>query len=237
MGSNRLPGKVMLPLGGSSVLEHVIRRARAAEAVDRVVVATTFHPPDDIVARYAEREGAEVYRGSEDDVLGRLREAAEECDAEIIVRLTGDNPFVEPRLITTAVGQVRNGPDYASNKVERTWPIGIDAEAFTAESFTRVASNARRVHHREHVTPYYHENPDTFDLQNVTVEDVYGERPFEAGPELRLTLDEMVDYELYRRVHEVVPYDGIIDVCDVVHYIYENNLGSMNTDVQQKTLW
>jgi spore coat polysaccharide biosynthesis protein SpsF len=237
MGSTRLPGKVMLSLDGSSVLTHVIRRARAADAVDRVVVATTFHPPDDIVARYAEREGAGVFRGSEDDVLGRLRRAAKEYDAEIVVRLTADNPFVEPKLISAIIRRVRSGVDYASNKVERTWPIGVDAEAFTPNSFDQVATEGREAHHREHVTPYYHENPDIFDLQNVTVEDVYGERPFEAGPELRLTLDEVSDYELYRHVYEAIEFCEIIDVRDAVRYIVENDLGSMNTDVQQKTLW
>lgn len=237
MGSTRLPGKVMLPLDGTHIIEHDIRRALAATAVDRVVVATSFHPPDDLVARYAQRAGADVYRGSEDDVLGRLHKAALEHDADIVVRLTGDNPFVEPKLISTAVRRVRDGVDYASNKVERTWPIGVDAEAFTFESFDLIESKAREPHHREHVTPYYHEQSEEFDIENITVEDVYASRPFDAGTELRLTLDEPSDYELYRRVYEAVDYDDIIDVRDAVEYVVENDLQSRNTDVEQKTLW
>jgi spore coat polysaccharide biosynthesis protein SpsF len=237
MGSTRLPGKVMLPLDGAHVIEHDIRRAQATQAVDEVVVATTFHPQDDIVARYAARAGASVYRGSEDDVLGRIHGAATAHDADVVVRLTGDNPFVEPRLISEVATRVAERDlDYASNKVERTWPLGVDAEAFTFESFDRVEREATEAHQREHVTPYYHEQGD-FDRENVTIEDVYREHPFEAGPELRLTLDEPSDYEVYRDIYESVDYDEILDVRDAVAYAVENDLGEANAEVNQKTMW
>jgi len=238
MGSSRLPGKVLLPLDGEHVLAHDIERVRAADAVDTVVVATSFHPPDDIVANVARQAGAEIYRGSEDDVLARMRDAAAEHHADVVVRLTGDNPFVEPKLISAAAREVATGSaDYASNKVERTWPLGVDAEAFTFESFDAVEQQAREPHHREHVTPYYHEHPDRFDLRNISVEDVYGDRPFEAGPELRLTLDEPSDYDLFRRVYREVSYDDIIDVPRVVDYIVSRDLSEANSEVEQRTGW
>jgi len=227
----------MLPLDGIPMLEHDIRRAMAADRVDTVVVATTFHAKDDIVASHAKSIGAEVFRGSEDDVLGRMQGAAETYDADVVVRLTGDNPFVEPALISTAVEHVESGADYASNKIERTWPIGVDAEAFTATSFRRVEEAAREPHHREHVTPYYHENDDEFERVNVTVDDVFDNGLFGAGVELRLTLDEYADYDLYRNLYSEVDYEGIIDVRDVVDYIQRHDLSAANTDVDQKTLW
>ena len=206
--------------------------------VDDVVVATTFHRRDDLIARTAESLGSRVYRGSEDDVLGRMWSAADEAEATTVVRLTGDNPFVPPQLISEVADLVENSSyDYASNKVSRTWPIGADAEAFTFESFSRVEEAAREPHHREHVTPYYQERDEEFEVTNVTVTDVYGDRSFDAGTELRLTLDETDDYLLFRRVYDEVEYDDIIDIHDVVEYIDRHDLGSVNETVEQRTKW
>jgi len=236
MGSTRLPGKVMLPLDGVPLLEHVVRRARAAESVDDVVVATSFHEPDDMVARYAEAAGASVYRGSEDDVLGRMQAAAVRADADAVARVTADNPFVPPALVNELVETVRDGPaSYASNKLDRTFPLGFDAEVFTAESFATVEREARQPHHREHVTPYYHEHPERFDAVNLTVEDVYGEDVFDAGPELRMTLDEPDDYEAYSEVYEALDYDDIVDAAEATRYLQEEGLDSVNESVTQKT--
>jgi spore coat polysaccharide biosynthesis protein SpsF len=236
MNSSRLPGKMMLPLAGEHVIIHDIRRAMASSVVDEVVVATTFHPCDDIIARFAERFGACVYRGGEDDVLGRIFNAAEQYNADIVVRLTGDNPFVEPKLISAAVRRVEDGADYASNKIDRTWPIGVDAEAFTFESFEYVESVARGPQHREHVTPYYRQCDDEFEVKNIIAEQVYDGQTLQAGQELRMTLDEFHDYILCRRIYDEVDFTGIIDVRQAIKHILDHNLQLINEKVNQKTL-
>jgi spore coat polysaccharide biosynthesis protein SpsF len=237
MGSTRLPGKVVLPLDGNPLLEHVVRRTFASEMVDEVVVATTFNRADDIVAEYAKEAGANVFRGSEDDVLGRMWKAANENASDVIIRVTGDNPFIDPQLISEIAVRVTEGADYVSNKIERTWPLGVDAEGFSFSSFSQVNKLANEPHHREHVTPYYRENPDEFSMENVTVTDVYGERVYESGPELRLTMDEFADYKLYRQVYEEIEYDTIINIQKVEHYILSNNLYEQNEEVSQKSHW
>ncbi len=237
MGSTRLPGKVMLPLDGNPLLEHVIRRTNAAELVDEVVVATTFHRADDIVAEHAKEAGASVFRGSEDDVLGRMWKAANKNGADMVIRVTGDNPFVDPLLIDAIATRVTEGADYVSNKIDRTWPLGVDAEGFTFESFTRVNEVANEPHHREHVTPYYREKSDEFSLENVTVTDVYDRQVFQCGPELRLTMDEFSDYKLYRQVYEEIGYDTIIDVKKVEKFIISKSLSTINKNVSQKSYW
>ncbi len=237
MGSTRLPGKVMLPLDGNPLLEHVIRRTNAAKLVDEVVVATTFHRADDIVAEYAKEAGANVLRGSEDDVLGRMWKAANENAADVVIRVTGDNPFVDPLLIDEIATRVTEGADYVSNKIDRTWPLGVDAEGFTFESFTRVNEVANEPHHREHVTPYYRENSSEFSLENVNVTDVYDRQVFQCGPELRLTMDEYSDYKLYRQVYEEIGYNTVIDVKKAEDYILSNDLRGINRNVTQKSHW
>jgi spore coat polysaccharide biosynthesis protein SpsF len=233
MGSSRLPGKMMLPLDGSHVLQHDVRRVTAADSVDEVVVATSDKKQDDIVARYATREGASVFRGSEDDVLGRMYAAAREHDADIVVRVTGDNPLVSPEFIDVSVQELVDcGSDCVSARLERTFPYEITTETFTFDSFETVEAASDQPHQREHVTQYYYENPEEFDLYNVTSEQLFAEASLQNRTDLRLTLDEADDYEVFRQIYEGVEYDEIVDVADAVHYVDTEELAEINKHIQ-----
>ena len=235
MGSTRLPGKVMLPLDGSHVLTHDVERVRKADTVDEVIVATSTKTADDIVARYADRAGATVFRGSEDDVLDRMFSAATEVNAETVVRITGDCPLIDGDVINTVVNRLATeGIDYCSNTFERTFPRGLDVEAFTYESFEHVYENAKEPHHREHVTPYYRENDGQFNLVSVTSEEIFDEPWMQDRDDLRLTLDEADDYELLREVYDQVEYDDILPIQDAVSVIDDQDLQKLNADVKQK---
>jgi spore coat polysaccharide biosynthesis protein SpsF len=236
MASSRLPGKAVLPLDGIPVIQHDIRRALAASVISDVVVATTFHECDDIVAEYARDAGAVVYRGSEDDVLGRLTDAAIETGDEAIVRLTGDNPLVAPDLIDT-VGRavLSNDIDYASNKLDRTFPIGVDAEAVTTESLSRVESIATHPSYREHALKYYRNNPSEFQVRNVAANEIYGDDGLKPGPDLRLTIDEFDDYRLFQRIYDRIDYDNVVDVRKAIQLVTYENLDRVNEHVDQQT--
>ena len=235
MGSSRLPGKVMLPLDSEHVLARDIQRIAQAKTVDEVVVATSDQKQDDIVARYAERAGADVFRGSEQNVLSRVYEAARRAEADIVVRLTGDCPLIDPETIDTVVTTLtETGAEYAGNTVERSFPRGLDVEAFTFESFERVHEAVEKPHHREHVTPYYHEHPDRFDLVHVTSDAVFDDPKYRNRTDLRLTLDEADDYELLREVYENVASEDIIDVRDAIDCIDAHNLQRLNESIEQK---
>lgn len=236
MGSSRLPGKVMLPLDGKHLLEHVVERVSAASEVDEVVVATSTEKSDDIIPGYAAGAGASVIRGSESDVLSRMYEAAVSHDAEAVVRVTADCPLVPPGYLDVIVRRLDEGYDYVTNGIEKTFPTGITAEAFTFESFEEVRDRSEEPHEREHVTPYYYENPSEFDLYNVTSDEVYEEPRLHDRTDLRLTLDEADDYELIRKVYEGVSYTGLLDLADAVEYIDERGLDSINAHVQQKSV-
>jgi spore coat polysaccharide biosynthesis protein SpsF len=237
MGSSRLPGKVMLPLDGMHIIEHDIVRVTCANTVDNVLVATTEKTRDDIIVRYAERCGAAVFRGSEEDVLDRMYKSAESTSANTIVRITSDCPLIDPMTIDTVVNRLsETDADYASNILERTFPRGLDVEAFTLDSFRRVADKAKKPHHREHVTPLYREQPNMFNLKNVTADKVPNSEAFAGRTDLRLTLDEADDYELLRIVYKEVEYDDILDVRDAIRYIDEYNLHSVNNHISQKTI-
>lgn len=235
MGSSRLPGKVMLPLDCQHALQHVCKRARAAETIDQVVVATTDKGRDDVIARFSDRWGFAPFRGKEDDVLGRIYQTALREEADIVVRITGDCPLLSHRYVDYAVRKLRNDDlDYVSCSFDITFPRGITAEAFTFESFQRVQREAADQQEREHVTVYYRENPDSFDVSNIVSTEVFDDPILHGRTDLRLTLDEAADYDLLKRVFDGVESDGLITLKDAVAYVDENDLGDINETVQQK---
>jgi len=236
MGSTRLPGKVMLPLDCTHSLRHTIDRCNTASSIDDVIVATPTGIANDIINNYSDRFSAKVFRGSESDVLGRMYSAAEVSDADVIVRITGDCPLIDPKTIDAVVRPVINGNvEYAANVIERTFPRGLDVEAFTIESFEQVEREATKPAHREHVTPYYREHPEKLDLVNITSDQVFDQPWMQNRTDLRLTLDEANDYELLRNIYKNVHYDGILDIRDAVRYIDENSLSRLNANVEQKS--
>jgi spore coat polysaccharide biosynthesis protein SpsF len=235
MGSTRLPGKVLLPLAGEHVLTHDVRRLRAAETVDEVVVATSDERRDDAVARAAERAGAAVSRGSETDVLGRLHDAAHAHDADVVVRATGDDPLVAPAAVDAVARAIAAGADYAANTLERTFPQGLVVEAVSAPSFDRVERASTEPHQREHVTQYYLEHPELFDRRNVVWSDVFDWTPALGRGEVRLALDEPADYELLRRVYDAVDPDdrGVVPVRAAVDHVAAAGIAGLNRHVEQ----
>lgn len=214
VGSTRLPGKILLPLAGRSVLAHVLERVRAASGVDETVVATTTAPADAAVAAEAERSGVRVFRGDEADVLSRYALSAAASAADVVVRVTSDCPFLDPALLSAMLGafhasRAAGRPlDYLSNTVVRSFPRGLDAEIFTRAALDRAAREAVAPHEREHVTPYLYQRPERFAVdQYVHVPDLSAHR---------WTLDTPDDWELIRRVAEALGPQGQCFTTDAV---------------------
>jgi len=237
VGSTRLPGKVMYPLDGKPALQHVIDRVSKAESVDNVVVATSNEPQDDVLEQYVPKFGAEVVRGSESNVLDRFKKTVDFYEPDVISRVTGDCPLISPKFIDMSVEALEeNDAEYVSAGLNRTFPRGLTCEVFTANSFDRVYAESTKSYHREHVTPYYREHPDKFQLYNVESSAVFSEPSAQNRTDLRLTLDEAADYELIETVYRKVEYTYILDVKDVIQYIDENRLVEVNEHVEQKSV-
>lgn len=201
VGSTRLPRKVMYPLGGQPALEHVITRTGHAGHISDVVVATSTEPQDDVIAQYAPKFGAQVVRGSKSDVFSCFETAIEGFGQDIVLRVTGDCPLISVEFIDAAIDRIRTeNVDYVCAGLDRTFPCGVTCEAFTADSFDRMTDRANEPRHREHVTPYYREHPDEFDLYNHQSSEIFEEARFQNRTDLRLTLDESADYQLLETV-------------------------------------
>lgn len=155
MGSTRLPGKVLEPLGNQTVLWHVIKRAQAVEGVDIVCCAIPQNPNSDPLAAEALRCEAVVVRGDEYDVLNRYHQAATEIGADIIMRITSDCPLTDPNICAAVLRLVTDGmSSYSCNNMPPTFPHGLDCEAFTYDLLEQAAREAKLPHEREHVTPW-----------------------------------------------------------------------------------
>ncbi|MCA3731167.1 MAG: glycosyltransferase family protein [Phenylobacterium sp.] len=156
MSSSRLPGKVLRPLLGQPMILRQIERLRRCRRLDRIVVATGDHPSDDILVETLAGTGLEVVRGPPEDVLGRFLKVIETLGLTgDMVRLTADCPLADPDVIDACIDLRREGGfDYASNGQVRTWPRGLDVEAFTVEALQRAGAEAVSDYDREHVTPW-----------------------------------------------------------------------------------
>lgn len=161
MGSSRLPGKSLADLGGRPALAFMLDRLRRAQTLDALVVATTTAVQDDELADVARAAGAQVVRGSEDDVLSRYAQAARESGASTVVRLTADCPLVDAAVVDRTVEEfvaappdvslVTNAPPHG-----RTYPDGMDVEVLSRATLDGLAARATRREHREHPTSLLH---------------------------------------------------------------------------------
>jgi spore coat polysaccharide biosynthesis protein SpsF len=162
MGSSRLPGKSLRQLAGAPLVQRVGERARRAKTIDAVVVATSTSPKDDVLADHMRGVGFPVYRGSEEDVLGRILGAAQEQRATIHVQCWGDCPFLEPSEIDRVVDALRKDVslDLVGNGFgkDRQLPYGLDVIAFRVSALEKAEAMTRdNAYHREHGTTAIYE--------------------------------------------------------------------------------
>jgi spore coat polysaccharide biosynthesis protein SpsF len=187
MGSTRLPGKVLRPIGGVPLLEYIVRRLDRLRHAASVVIATTTLSMDDEIELHARRLGVRSYRGSECNVLERYCLCARENRFSQIVRLTADNPFTDIEELDRLVELHFGGANDFSHSF-RSLPVGVGAEVFTFDALERSFASAREPHHLEHVDEYMLEHPELF--RTATLE-VSGPK---NRPDVRLTVDTEEDY-------------------------------------------
>jgi spore coat polysaccharide biosynthesis protein SpsF len=155
MGSSRLPGRVLETLGDRTTIEHIVSRCLRVKGADVVVCATTDLPRDDRLAEVAGKAGAIVFRGSESDVLGRYVKAAQSVNADIVMRITADCPLIDPEVCSALLAlREKETADYASNAMPRSYPIGLDCEAFTFAALAQSEAEAKNPFDREHATQW-----------------------------------------------------------------------------------
>lgn len=233
MRSTRLPGKVLLPVMGRPMLALMIERLQRVSEVDEIVVATTTDHSCDAIADLAARCGVGVYRGSEDDVLDRVLQAARGATADLIVETTGDCPLIDPAIVSRVIQEFRHRDvDYCANVLERTYPRGMDVQVFPLKVLEDVARLTDDPVDHEHVSLYLYSHPERFRLHNVA-----SELSADAA-DARLTVDTPEDFALITQVFErLYPSKPGFSLADMLGLLAAHpELRAMNQRVAQKAV-
>lgn len=229
MGSERLPGKVLLPILDQPMLQWVVMRVKRARLIDGVVVATTDLSSDDTIADLCQHHGWRCFRGSETDVLDRYYGAS--AGADHVVRVTSDCPVIDPAVIDYVVAAYRAAvpsAHYASNTLMRTYPRGLDVEVFSRDALVEAWQADTDPGWREHVTPFFYRHPERFHLLDVT-------NPVDYSP-YRLTVDTPEDLSLIRRVYDAFGH-GEFHWRDLIALLQAHpDWLDLNRDVTQKSV-
>ncbi|HEV2145976.1 MAG TPA: glycosyltransferase family protein [Longimicrobiaceae bacterium] len=196
MGSSRLPGKVLMDVGGVPALGRLARRLRRSEMLDDVVLATSTSPADDELEAWARAEGIAVHRGSEDDVLLRVVEAQRKMSSEVVVEVTGDCTLLDPELVDMGVRTfLGNECDVVHNVRDLSFPMGMDVQVFRLRDLEEVERTVDDPAVREHVSLYFYEHPERYRAFQL-----FAPRRWHA-PGYRFQLDYPEDLRFIREVY------------------------------------
>ncbi len=236
MTSTRLPGKVLKEFGdGKPMLQVLIERLRASRHLDEIVVATTSNAADDPIVGLCESLGVSFFRGSEDDVLGRVVGAVASVHGDIIVEVTGDCPLLDPLVVDYVVdAYLENYPtfEYVCNTglgdlAQHTIPLGMDVQVFAFNDLKRISTVTADPDDREHVSLFFYRDGgrNNYRLLNVPIPEQWRR----AYP-VRLTVDTAEDLAALRKIYEalhatktIFTLADILNFCDAHHEIVEIN--------------
>lgn len=204
VGSKRLPKKVLMKLGGNSVLNHIISRIKKISSIRNLIIATSENKSDDEIIKHCKNiSNIQFFRGSEHDVLDRYYKAALQYGSKNIIRITGDCPMIDPSVVEQVIDLFQTKKlDYVSNSLPRTFPDGLDCEIFSFKVLEYSFFNAKTEFAREHVTAF---------VRGVSKEK--SKRKFKKGnvsfssdfSKIRWTIDYIEDLERIRSLYKVLP--------------------------------
>lgn len=192
--STRLPKKALLPIHGLASIERCLHNCLAVSSINHIVLATSYLPEDDPLEQYTMDGRVKILRGDPDNIASRLIQVAEETDANIIVRVTGDCPAVSPEILEILIQKhLENGPDITIPTAEHA--PGTAGDVYTVSSLHRLLRQTKPLTHTEYLSFYYVNNPSLFNVQKIDLPNEF------KYPKWRLTLDEQDDLELFQEIY------------------------------------
>lgn len=227
MGSSRLPGKILMPLGSTDNLTYVTERCKKIDGVSKVLVATSSLSQDDAVEKWCENHQISCYRGSEEDVLDRFIQAAKLYEPDYVIRVTADCPFVDYEMASDMVALMKK-EQVDIIDLEGQLPRGLAVEVISYKALQYIDEKGHENRHREHVTYYAYEFKEQFTRVSYVADEMRNE------PSLRITLDTDADYELLSKIAN--HFDDIfVSSTDVIQYLIEHpEVAKINAHIEQK---
>ncbi len=231
MGSERLPGKVIKDLSGIPSLVHIFNILKECRNLDDFAVVSTVLEEDDVIENICNENSVKIIRGSVHDVLDRFRIASEILRPERIIRVTGDDPLMDPEIIDNVIEEHCSGDfDYTSNMVERTYPRGMDTEVIEAEALRKSWRDTADKDDHEHVTLYIRRNPQMFRIHSV-------KKTGEKMDDLRFCLDTQQDYEFINEIYNNLYKGRPIRLKEITEFLKTNpGLSRINSGILQKAV-
>ena len=189
IGSTRLPGKVLMKLNEDTVLSLLLKQLKHSKFLTEIIIATTTNPEDDVIEKFAISNNIKLFRGDSDNVLDRYYQCAKNFSLTHIVRITADNPLIDPDMIDQAIKKYSTfNYDYLTNSIDRTFPNGTEVEIFSFDALEIAWKYAKKKSEREHVTPYFYNNPKKFKIHHF--------KQKKNQSKFRYTIDRKEDYAL-----------------------------------------
>lgn len=227
VGSERLPGKVLMRLGEHSVLEYVVARCKQIEGIQNIIVATSNTEKDNEIEKWCLKNQTLCFRGSENDVLSRFIDCIKKYPAEYIIRVTADCPFVDYETASRIVKLVQSSKCDIVNIVGKV-PRGLNIELISSKALQNIYDIGKENRHREHVTLYAYEFTNKFNWKNYVIDENL------QYPELRITLDTQEDYQLCERIAQKFQ-NPLVSSYEVVRFLIQNpDIASINKHIKQK---
>ena len=231
MSSTRLPGKVLLPILGRPVLALLVERLRHAKLLDDVVVATTINSSDDPIEELTRNLGIGCFRGSEEDVLERVLQAADKFKADVIIEITADCPLIESTKIDDMLSSfTAMSVDFMANRIDGSYPDGLGIRIFKRELLEKIDHLTKDPADREHVTLYVWEHPALFTICN------FNNKLDRKYWDLRLTMDTSEDFLLISKLfEELYHHNRNFDLSDIICLLEQNpDLLKINKHIIEK---
>ena len=189
IGSTRLPGKVLMKLNEDTVLSLLLKQLKHSKFLTEIIIATTTNPEDDVIEKFAISNNIKLFRGDSDNVLDRYYQCAKNFSLTHIVRITADNPLIDPEIIDQAIKKYSTfNYDYLTNSIDRTFPNGTEVEIFSLDALEIAWKYAKKKSEREHVTSYFYNNPKKFKIHHF--------KQKKNQSKFRYTIDRKEDYAL-----------------------------------------
>jgi spore coat polysaccharide biosynthesis protein SpsF len=230
--STRLPGKVLKPILGKPMLALQIERLRQSRLIDRIILATSDSPQDDVLEDLAKKTGVECFRGSEEDVLGRVVGALKAFTVDLHVEFQGDNPLPDPLLVDSIIGfylKHADEYDYVTNALQTTYPPGAEVSVYPARILIEAEKLATDRKLREHVGLHIYQHPERFRIFNLAAP------PWLHYPDLHIEVDTEADFKLVSAIFEkFYPHNPGFSLSQVIEFVESRGLSAINRDVERR---
>ncbi len=216
-GSRRFPKKILKKINGVTIIEHILNRLKYVKNIDKLVVATTNKSDDDIVKKICDKNNVLCFRGSSSNVLDRYIKCAKFYNAKNIIRLTSDDPFMDPKLIDKLIKIfIRGKYDFISNTPNKTFPLGLDVTIVKYKVLSNIPHLTNKKKHIEHVVTYLFENKENYKY-------LYYDRRIDRFSQMRLTIDYDSDLRFAKKIYNnIYKKNKLFLFKDIINFLNNN---------------